>query len=99
MNLYLISQDANDGYDTYDSAVVAAKSENDARTINPSEYVTHVTNGQWMGTFKAGARKGQEYNQDSHSWVRYSNINIIKVKYLGLTKMDRGLILSSFNAG
>ncbi len=35
MNLYLISQDKNDGYDTYDAAVVAANTENEARMIHP----------------------------------------------------------------
>lgn len=29
--LYLLSQDVNDGYDTYDSAVVCAMSEEDAK--------------------------------------------------------------------
>lgn len=33
MKLYLISQDVNNGYDTFDSAVVAAKTEEDARKI------------------------------------------------------------------
>ena len=36
MKLYIISQDVNDDYDTYDSAVVAAESEEDAKTIHPS---------------------------------------------------------------
>jgi hypothetical protein len=99
MNLYLISQNANDDYDTYDSAVVAAKSESDARTINPCDSVTHVADGQWMGTYSGGANKGKAYKQDGHSWVKYSNINIIKVKYLGVTKIKRGVVLSSFNAG
>jgi hypothetical protein len=35
MNLYLISQKANNGYDTYDSAVVAAPDEETARQMNP----------------------------------------------------------------
>lgn len=35
MNLYLISQADNDGYDTFDSAVVAAESEGAARLIHP----------------------------------------------------------------
>ena len=35
MKLYLISQTQNDGYDTYDSAVVAASDEAHARSINP----------------------------------------------------------------
>ena len=33
MNLYLIKQDKADGYDTYDSAVVSAKTVEDARTV------------------------------------------------------------------
>lgn len=36
MNLYLISQDQWTGYDTYDSAVVAAPSPEIAATIHPS---------------------------------------------------------------
>lgn len=36
MNLYLISQTKNTGYDTFDSAVVAAESEGDAKEIHPA---------------------------------------------------------------
>ena len=35
LNLYLISQDQNDDYDTYDSAVVAARNEEEARCTCP----------------------------------------------------------------
>ena len=35
MKLYLLSQDINDGHDTYDSCVVCAKSKEDAVTILP----------------------------------------------------------------
>lgn len=35
MNLYLISQDQVTGNDTFDSAVVVAASEDDARQIHP----------------------------------------------------------------
>lgn len=34
MRLWLISQDINSGYDTYDSAVVAAETEDAARNIS-----------------------------------------------------------------
>lgn len=34
MKLYKISQDINSGYDTYDSAVVCSKNENDARNTH-----------------------------------------------------------------
>ena len=36
MNLYLISQNVNNNYDTYNSAVVAAESVDAARLIHPS---------------------------------------------------------------
>lgn len=35
MNLYLIWQDVNNGWDTYDSAVVVAKTEEEARNMLP----------------------------------------------------------------
>ena len=36
MNLYLLSQGTNSGYDTYDSCVVAAETPEDAVTITPN---------------------------------------------------------------
>jgi len=39
MNIYLISQNTNNGYDTYDSAVVVAKTEAEARLITPSSFI------------------------------------------------------------
>lgn len=52
MNLYLISQDVNTGYDTFDSAVVAAETEEEAKTIHPADYnsdepVTENTGDVW----------------------------------------------------
>lgn len=38
MKLWLISQEENCGYDTYDSAVVAAETEDAARRTLPSDY-------------------------------------------------------------
>ncbi len=35
MKIWKISQTQNDGYDTYDSAIVAAETEDEAREINP----------------------------------------------------------------
>lgn len=37
MNLYLLSQTVNDGYDTYDSVVVAAETPENAIQIHPNE--------------------------------------------------------------
>ena len=49
MNLYLVSQGVNSDYDTYDSFVVAAESENDARAIHPSGRAWNGKNddGDW----------------------------------------------------
>ena len=51
MKIYKISQSLLDGYDTYDSAVVVAENEDDARNIHPSKFVTHVKDGKWMWTY------------------------------------------------
>ena len=45
MKLYRISQTENDGYDTYDSAIVAAVDEDDAAHIAPCEF--GGTYGAW----------------------------------------------------
>lgn len=101
MKIFLISQDLNNDYDTYDSAIVIAENEEDARTINPSPYVTHVTNEQWMGTYSGGQSKGSEYEQDSHNWINYKDRDQLKVEYIGEAGKDqeRGVVLASFNAG
>ena len=100
MKLFLISQDVNDGYDSFDSAVVVAKSEQDAREIHPSSFVTHVTDERFMGTYAKGL--GGEYLRDySHDWVPFRDIENVKVKEIGLAhpSMERGVVCASFNAG
>jgi hypothetical protein len=68
MKLYLISQNENNGYDTYDSAVVAAKDEEDASHIHPSGTGWDNDWGSWvspegvqvecLGTAKPGTKAG-----------------------------------------
>lgn len=36
MKLYLLEQDENGGYDTYDAIVVCAENEEDAKSITPN---------------------------------------------------------------
>jgi hypothetical protein len=95
MRLYLISQNVVDGCGTYEAAVVAADSEDEARTIHPSFRVTHVNDWNWVGW---GTEFG-EYEYKESSWVAYSDIQQIKVEYLGETVKSRGLILSSRRRG
>jgi len=94
-----MTQNISVGYDTFDSVIVSADSPNDARTIHPSEFVTHSTDGKWMGTYSGGSNAGCEYENESSCWVKFSEINQIQIECLGLTERERGVILASFNAG
>ena len=49
MYIYLIKQNVNCDYDTYDSAVVIAASEEEARTIHPDgqRWIDNKWNGWW----------------------------------------------------
>lgn len=98
MNIYLLSQSVNTGYDTYDSCIVTAIDEEDARTIHPSQYNTHFRDGNWYGTYE----KGGEYLQNNDSsWVDSKSLNEIEVTLLGKAdeSLKRGVICASFNAG
>jgi len=73
MKLYKLSQDENDFYDTYDSVVVAAETEEEAKFIHPEETiidwggidgrleswcnVDHVK-VEYIGEAKGGTEKG-----------------------------------------
>lgn len=54
VKLWIISQDENRNYDTYDSAVVAAETEAEARVTMPSEGETFGKRyGAWCSSPKA----------------------------------------------
>ena len=38
LNLYLLTQDDNNDYDTFDSMIVVAENEEQARMIHPDDY-------------------------------------------------------------
>ena len=86
MNIYLIEQSKNLGYDTYDSAVVVARSVKDARSIHPR-----------LDWFRRNGMK--EWNgKDDDSWV---DAKYVIVTYIGKAspKMDRSVVCASFHAG
>lgn len=71
MKLWLLTQDVNNDYDTYDSCVVAAETEDDARFIHPSKTDWNGKDERWsswcpadcvkvelIGEAKAGTERG-----------------------------------------
>jgi hypothetical protein len=86
--LYLISQEENVGYDTYDSAVVVAPDEETAKIIDPRNWGRDnifMTEEDW--------------NRPYSSWC--SSPDKVKVLHLGEATDDLkvGVVTSSFNAG
>ena len=83
MKLFLISQDKNNGYDTYESAVVCAHDENNAKTIHPYKSISApVTNSL------------NEYS----TWTELDNVKV-KYIGEAAEGLERGVIVASFNAG
>ena len=89
MKLWKLSQDKLDGYDTYDSAVVAAETEDEARMIHPGvihtlPYTTNTAK-HWNGVVTGD----------------WPDVEYVKVEYLGEADktITKGVICASFNAG
>lgn len=93
MNIYLVGQDENIGYDTYDSFVCYAESEDEARVMSPSEHYIwkHDT---WNFQYFDGSYESSRFNAWCHP-------NYVEVELIGVTNEDveSGVILASFNAG
>ena len=101
MNLYLISQTQNQTYDTYDSAVVAAESEDHARAIHPSgreRIRAHKSKDCW-----------EEYSIIDREWIpvihccygwtsQPSRVSVILIG-TAVDGTSAGVICASFNAG
>ena len=99
MNVYLISANTTGRY-TYDSAVVLAESEEEARNLHPGdEYVW--SEGMWV--WRRSLWLGEPASYDS-SWTTPDRVS---VKLIALNAVDAPVpgdfedrvILSSFNDG
>lgn len=83
MNLYLLSQTKVRGYDTFDSAVVAAESEEQAREIHPKgEMWSPYTWDGW----------------DTYSWPNPKDV-VVEFIGTAKEGTPVGVICRSFNAG
>ena len=86
MYLYLIKQRVNNNYDTYDSAVVIASSEEEAKTIHPSGY--RWEKEEW-GTDCWGAIA---------EWTTPENVAVVLIGTATSGKIG-DVVVASFNAG
>ena len=92
-NLYLIYQDTHKYYNFYDSAVVAADSEDDARSIHPDGY-KRIGN-KWAIRRKDGTYFFEESLTDDQ-WCAPSEV---KATLIGQTSTEEAgaIVCSSFN--
>ena len=98
MKLWLISQNENNNWDTYDSAVVAAETEDEARNIYPDNWSDRDHNVVWNGSkWMWHLADGRILDYINCSWT---TPNHVSVKFLA-DGYDgpAGTVLGSFNAG
>ena len=100
MKLWLIWQNQNKDYDSFDSAVVAAETEKAAVRIIPGSGAGFSTNvwsdeGKLMYVWPDGSTRPDIWN----AWA--TDLIAVEVKYLGEAAegTEAGVVLASFNAG
>jgi hypothetical protein len=84
MNLYLLTQDKNNEYDTYDSAVVCAANEEEAKVIHPNlekQLFNLITYGK----------------DDTWTDIEYVTVTLIGIADISVK--EGTVICASFNAG
>lgn len=96
MKLYLISQDVNNGYDTYDSAVVCAKSPTAAKHISPSEY-DYWHKDAWYFKYRDG--RVEDTPSGGTSWAHPTKVTAVCIGEANSKVKEGEVICASFNAG
>ena len=88
MNIYLISRTSGWGYDDYDSAVVIAESEEQARMIHPGNNIETFDNKHFEFRIFKELGGWEEKPED------------VKVKLIGISEEKiPQVVCASFNAG
>ena len=94
MNIYLVEQDVNNGYDTYDSFVVVAENEDTAKHTSPSEFYIWK-NEVWNFCYSDGT-----YEASSHfDWCLPSDVKVTLIGEADKKYTETTVLLASFNAG
>lgn len=98
MNLYYLHQNENNSYDTYDSMVIAAESEEDAKYLSMIEacYLTDRLRSHQYERDVTIVWRGYHWNSYINaSWSTNPTIELISES----TNQPEGIVCSSFNAG
>lgn len=94
MKLFLLTQTQNRGYDTYDSCVVAAQTEEEAKLIHP-----HGENisCDHLGFYSVSIMQVKHYV--NNCWA--NSPEKVSCRYLGeaASNVQSGVICASFNPG
>lgn len=95
MNIYRVSQSINRSYDTFDSFICYAESEEQARKMSPSGRYKWSDTG-WVG--EDGTMLNERWGTE---WVNSNQIDEVMVEYIGENPLvtEPSVILGSFNAG
>lgn len=103
MKIYLLTQNENSGYDTYDSCIVIAKNVYDARRIHPTRSIDNIFYDENKKSFWSNHFGSEElYLFESYDYGSWTNdIEKIEVEYIGEAKKGskKGVVIASFNAG
>ena len=83
LRIYLISQKEVTGWDTYDSAIICAESEDAARRTHPNTYAGLTPAHPW----------------ESSTWCSSPDLVMAKLIGTAVEGLEPGVICASFNAG
>ena len=95
LGLYLLTQNTNRNYDTFDSCVVAAESVEDAKRVHPygEEYEYRESAGEWGRWGHSG------YWLDDRTWAKPENVTATRIGVADPSIKAGTVVLASFNAG
>jgi hypothetical protein len=105
MKLWLVSQDQNDGYDTYDAFVCVAPDWDSARRMIPGydDDLTAGSNRRWSPEGKMQERVyyppgGWEDSDCCHAWAY--KLDAVKAVAIGdASDATQRIVIASFHAG
>lgn len=90
LNLYKISQNYNNGYDTWSDAVVVANTSDEAKLIHPAEYKPLDDGKLWYES------------DDPYEWSSWALPEHVTVELIGIAAehLEAGTVIcASFHAG